>query len=104
MADVINTFNKAYNSGILTFFIIFIVGRRSIPHNGVKVWSLRPSIQGQWVSNMWNSHLKHGIEEFKSTPQIVLSEEVKLSKPAVRKNKPDAIVRKSRNNRFTFNI
>jgi len=55
---------------------------------------------------MWNTHKKHDIEVFKSSPQLVISPETQatLVTPYIKKKKINIFVRRSRNPKIPWNL
>ena len=67
---------------------------RPLRHEGYKVHTVKPSIQGSWVPNMWGNHPKHAMAIFRTMPTLEFSDLSGIMKKNVKRKPKDSLVRK----------
>ena len=83
---------------------IYLVGMRAFKHEGYKVQTVKPSIQGGWVPNMWGTHPKHAMQFFKFMPSLEVNNIKAIARKNVKRKARDILVTKLRRPSDTLNI
>ena len=60
-----------YKLLLILILSLIIGGRKKMRHAGKKVFSMRKSIQGQWVNNYFNKYPLVEVEKRKALPQMI---------------------------------
>lgn len=73
-------------------------------HEGYKVSTVKPSIQGGWIANMWGNHPKHAMQFFKTMPTLQFNDLKSIARKNVKRKAKDILVSKLRRPKDTLNI
>ena len=77
---------------------------RALKHEGYKVQTVKPSIQGGWVPNMWSTHPKHAMQFFNFMPSLRMNELKGIQRKNVKRKAKDILVSKLRRPSSTLTV